>query len=458
MITVFRSNQLHAVSDLKIQARRQLEPLPRMIASIGTSETIYRFEYDCEQIDLLAWLHNQRFEEKMYWSDRDGSFEMAGILSADTINGHGPYEFQNVFEQAQQKLSADDKNLRYYGGFCFNVNSMNEDWNLYGSYRLVVPRFEINRKDQAYIFAVNIHIRDINPEKIGKILQELEQIDFSLGTQYRAVPKILSREDKPSFNEWNKIFPNIVNGPCEKIVLARKTDFDFNVHIRPSALIKFLKVQTPNCYHFCFQIDADHGFLGATPERLLKMVDDKLYTEAVAGTTPKGDSVDEIRQQEEKLLLDEKIQREHNVVVDSIKRSLQKFCSQFQGDSRPALLKLENGQHLITRFEGTVKGNYCADDVLNELHPTPAVAGYPREEAMKAVIQNEPFARGWYAGPVGYIGYNESEFVVAIRSGLIDKNRLSLFAGAGIVKGSCAQEEWDEIENKISRFMKVFDQ
>lgn len=456
MITVFRSNQVHSLSELKAQIKRQLEQLPRIISSIGDAETIYRFEYDCEKIDLLAWLHNQTTPQKVYWSGRDGLFEMAGISTADLLEGKGPFDYRDVFDQAQRKLSADNKNLRYYGGFCFDAPSVNEDWSLFGSYRLVVPRFEIDRYDQRHTFSVNIHIKDIAPDPIKEIIQELDLVDFSGATHYRAVPKILSRDDKPSADRWNQIFKDVANDSLEKIVLARRTDFDFDVKIRPSALIRFLKEQTPNCFHFCFQPDRYNGFLGASPERLFKMDGLDLYTEAVAGTTPRGDSTDQTRVQEEKLLYNEKFQREHGYVVDHIKTVLQQLCSRFHFSEKPELLKLKNGQHLITRFEGALKSNFAMDDVLKTIHPTPAVAGYPVKGVMGILAKNEPFARGWYAGPVGYIGYEQCEFAVGIRSGLIRGNRLSLYAGAGIVEGSTAQEEWSEIENKISRFMKVF--
>ncbi|MGE0266905.1 MAG: isochorismate synthase MenF [Candidatus Omnitrophota bacterium] len=457
MITVFRSNQIHPVSGLKEQIRKQIEQLPRMLSAIGTLETVYRFEYDCEELDLLTWLHNQSVDEKLYWSDRGGLFEVAGVLIADAISGQGVFDYHEVFAQLQRKLSSDNQNLRYYGGFCFDVNSMSEEWDLYGSYRWVIPRYEIIRQDQNYTFAVNIGINDISVDHIHRILRDLEKIDFSSTTNYRDVPRITSREDKPTFNQWNNSFEDILNGPWSKIVLARRTDFKFDVSIRPSALIKFLKEQTPNCYHFCFQPDKQHGFLGATPERLIKVVDNDLWTEAVAGTTPKGNSTDQTKQEERKLLHDDKFQREHSFVVEYIKTNLNNFCSRYQFDQQADLLKLENGQHLITRFEGVMNQGCRMEDVLKGLHPTPAVAGYPQEGIVDALIKNESFARGWYAGPVGYIGYDQMEFAVAIRSGLIDNDKLSLFAGAGIVRGSTAQEEWDEIENKISRFMKVFD-
>ena len=86
------------------------------------------------------------------------------------------------------------------------------------------------------------------------------------------------------------------------------------------------------------------------------------------------------------------------------------------------------------------------------------MAGFPRTTALQLLEKLEPFDRGWYAGPVGYVAHNVAEFTVAIRSGLVFNDTLSVYAGAGLVSGSHPDTEWEEIENKISRFMRIFDQ
>mgnify|MGYP002622970426 CR=1 FL=1 len=129
-----------------------------------------------------------------------------------------------------------------------------------------------------------------------------------------------------------------------------------------------------------------------------------------------------------------------------------------RADDQISLLKLDNGQHLKTSFHGTLKNSKDNQEIISLLHPTPAVAGHPKNDALKAIERIEPFNRGWYAAPVGYIGYDETEFAVAIRSGLVNKKTLSLFAGAGIVDGSTAHDEWEEIEHKMGSFIKVFNQ
>jgi menaquinone-specific isochorismate synthase len=93
---------------------------------------------------------------------------------------------------------------------------------------------------------------------------------------------------------------------------------------------------------------------------------------------------------------------------------------------------------------------------MRALHPTPAVGGYPTSAALTAIRDLEPFDRGWYAGPVGWVGSRGAEFAVALRCGLVRGSSLSLYSGAGIVEGSHPAEEWNEIEQKISDFIRIF--
>ena len=128
----------------------------------------------------------------------------------------------------------------------------------------------------------------------------------------------------------------------------------------------------------------------------------------------------------------------------------------FSGDVVPSVVKASSAHHLITRFQGTLKDAIDDAQILTLLHPTPAVGGMPRAQALKAIAELEPFARGWYAGPIGYIGYDSVDFAVALRCALIRGRRVNLYAGAGIVKGSTADGEWREIEQKKSIFLNLF--
>ena len=212
-------------------------------------------------------------------------------------------------------------------------------------------------------------------------------------------------------------------------------------------MLKTLKRVTPDSYHFAFEFQGV-VFLGASPERLYKRQGRAIISEALAGTKPMG--VDA------KVLLNSpKDRHEHQLVVDVIAGDLGPLCGRLAYQHRPHIRTLSNGYHLATGFQGYLKDGVKDEDILQSLHPTPAVGGFPKNFALNFIHTREPFGRGWYAGPLGYVGLDRAEFVVGIRSGLVKGKRLSVFAGAGIVRGSNPADEWQEIENKISNFIKI---
>ena len=120
-----------------------------------------------------------------------------------------------------------------------------------------------------------------------------------------------------------------------------------------------------------------------------------------------------------------------------------------------SLLRLSRVQHLISRFRGELTEGVTDEAIIERLHPTPAVGGVPVEKARRSIQAIEPFDRGWYAGPVGWVGFDQAEFAVAIRSALVTNGHVRLFSGAGIVHGSTPEREWGEMESKISSFLAI---
>jgi menaquinone-specific isochorismate synthase len=117
---------------------------------------------------------------------------------------------------------------------------------------------------------------------------------------------------------------------------------------------------------------------------------------------------------------------------------------------------LKETQHLISQFQGILKEGITDDVLLETLHPTPAVGGCPLNEALRAIDESETFKRGWYAGVIGTVGQNDCDFAVGLRSGRIDQKGLSLYSGVGIVEGSIPEDEWYEVDSKITTFMEMF--
>ena len=144
----------------------------------------------------------------------------------------------------------------------------------------------------------------------------------------------------------------------------------------------------------------------------------------------------------------------------AIEAALAPLAESVAVDDAASAMTLARGRHLRTGIEATLRSDVGVLDVLRALHPTPAVGGTPTPGALDAIDRLEPFDRGLYAGPVGWIGRDESgreaaDLAVGIRSGLVDGRSLSLYSGAGIVDGSDADAEWAEIEHKIGDFARV---
>jgi isochorismate synthase len=171
---------------------------------------------------------------------------------------------------------------------------------------------------------------------------------------------------------------------------------------------------------------------------------------ALAGSAPRGATEQEDRQEGMELLNSEKNRREHAIVVNMVRSALEDLCSAVQVADTPHLLKLQNIQHLETAITGELLPGHSILEALQELHPTPAVGGFPCEAALAEIRDNEQLDRGWYAGPIGWIDKDgHGEFAVALRSGLIDGSKATLFAGCGIVADSEPDSEYAESRLKL---------
>ena len=431
--------------------------------------SILRFEAPCPRIDCLDWLEAQESQVKVYWASRDNFFQMAGIGRADKAQGNVIDTYDTPFNAISQRLSTDD-NIRYYGGMDFYPPEVNKnlsgkrkaarEWKAFGAYCFLLPRFEIVKRQEKCFFAANIVTQDITVSLIKDYLGDLEEISFSLNLPIVSIPKIKSLSVSPSKEEWQKIFKEYIQPSgkmiYQKIVLAQKTSIELVSKVDPLAVFKKLTQQARGSFHYYFQPQDDCAFFGASPERLFKRQGANIESEALAGTRPRGETADKDAYFEKILLDSPKDAREHKIVVEAIKEAFKKLCVSFQADAVPSVVKASSAHHLITRFQGTLKDTIDDAQILTLLHPTPAVGGMPRAQALRAIAKLEPFARGWYAGPIGYIGYDSVDFAVALRCALIRGRRVNLYAGAGIVKGSTADGEWREIEQKKSIFLNLF--
>ena len=239
----------------------------------------------------------------------------------------------------------------------------------------------------------------------------------------------------------------IDRGELEKVVLARAIDVEASGTLAPEALLAALESRYPSCRSFLVRGDDGSAFLGASPEILCHIEGDRLETEALAGSAAPSNAAD--------LLRSAKDLREHGSVVEHIVRGLASVAREVERDAEPHLSRLRNVAHLRTPVSARLLSTATVSDVVEALHPTPAVAGSPVGPALRFIFEHDGFDRGLYSGLVGWIANGNAELLVALRSALVRGRTARLFVGAGIVKGSSPRQEYDETELKARALLEA---
>ena len=239
-------------------------------------------------------------------------------------------------------------------------------------------------------------------------------------------------------------------GELRKLVLAVRQQLQLAQPLDPLRLLAQLRQRQPGSCRFLWQQADGPALLGASPERLLTVRQGQLRSDALAGTAPVGPNAGQ-------LLHSDKDRREHELVVEAITEVLQHNGLTPRRRRHPRLARHGQLVHLHTPITAAL-GDQQPLALAAALHPTPAVAGLPRREAMAALRSLEPFERGYYAAPIGWIdSEGDTELRVAIRSGSLQGQRLELTAGAGLVSGSAVERELAEVALKLGVLQQQLD-
>ncbi|MSQ61750.1 MAG: isochorismate synthase, partial [Dehalococcoidia bacterium] len=263
-----------------------------------------------------------------------------------------------------------------------------------------------------------------------------------------------SEDSAPDRPRWLEVVGAAVEdiraGAAEKVVLARAVRSQGSRPLSVIAALRRLRERYVDSTTVFAIGQGDATFMGATPERLVKVEGRLVETASVAGTVARGGSVAEDAALGRSLLGDEKERHEHAVVVRALRESLTPLCADLDVPKAPVLLRNPALQHLYTPLRGRLREDWGVLDLVARLHPTPAVGGTPRAAAMERIGRYEGFDRGWYAGPVGWVDRERGgQFVVAIRSALVTGWEARLYAGCGIVADSQPEREYEESELKL---------
>ncbi len=422
------------------------------------------FSYDIGKTDLLAWLKQQSVFPRTYWSSRDAEFEAAGFGAAVSVAVTGGESTGDAYSQIDEILRlCDDDSVMFLGGQAFDTSAPGDSlWAGFARLKYVVPEVLVTRESGCFSATVAVKVdtdssMDDVLSRIEHLLSEMRFPTESIGHHLDA--EFVSRTDLPDFASWSanigRSLEKIGNGNIEKVVIARRTDLFLTEKIDPVELLAALKSANRNCFGFMFEPAKRSAFTGVTPERLFRVDHDKIESEAVSGTALFDDSIPGNGVAGTELLSNDKNVREHGFVLSYVEEKLGELCDDIAEPSERTLLNLSNVSHIYSKLSGRLRAGLSVGDVVSCLHPTPAVCGISSENALRLIGELEPFHRGWYAGTVGVIGRDYSEMAVAIRSALVSDDKVSLFAGSGIVDGSTPTQEWQELEYKIAPALRI---
>ena len=427
-----------------------------------------------DPISLFAAARSQNLETAL-WLQPAADRSLVGIGRAWSIEAGGPDRFSRI-DAAWRALLADaeisggapalpEAGPTLLGGLGFSGQepAVGDRWATFGPASLVLPALGVARHGGSAALTLAV-----GPAQAGELeMVELErqwdgiaaQADrlattaaaTAAATTPPAALRLLgSSPDRATWDRTVALFADAVaRGRLEKVVLARRVHFRAAADLDVVAALRHLAETAPESTTFAF---ARGGvtFLGATPERFLRTTRRSFATVAIAGSAPRGGDAEEDARLAAALLASAKDRAEHAVVVAALRERLAPIVESLTIAESPAILALPHVQHLMTPVSGRLRDEAGLLSLARELHPTPAVGGAPRDAALALITGHEGFERGWYAGPVGWLGADgDGELMVALRCGLVSGAEATLFAGCGIVADSDPAGEWDESRLKL---------
>jgi menaquinone-specific isochorismate synthase len=307
---------------------------------------------------------------------------------------------------------------------------------------LVIPNIVVgNKKDKSWITWIGSEQQPILNSSLDFV--QNAQMQWSNQTD----------SESKSESEWKEKVSTAVgrikNGSLAKVVLARDLTFRSEKDIDPRQILLKLASEYPTTWTYCVD-----GFVGATPELLLRLSRGMLTSRVLAGTISKtGDDSKDLALAAS-LARSSKDLAEHEYAVRSVADAIEPFCTSINVPDSPFVLHLANVMHLATDVTGAIAETLAHVDaftILEQLHPSAAVCGTPRPAAAELISEIEGMSRGRYAGPIGWIdAAGDGELGIALRGGEIKGNTIRIFAGCGIVEESDPEVELAETKAKFA--------
>ena len=429
---------------------------PRQAGIDPAETTLVAESREVPDVSFRAFLAGRR-APRVHWAAPDG-LEVVGAGEAARLTGEGTDRFGTVRDAAETMFAGSETpdgaaRPRFFGGAAFHDDhEPAPPWEGFPPATFVLPRIQLVRTDDA------THLTVVRADGDGDALErDIERItdEISELPAMRPVgdpPGVVASRRTTTEAEWaagiEAAIERIEAGDLRKVVLAVALAVTLEEELTIPDTLERLRRSYPDCFRFLIQPTDEAGFFGVPPERLVRLDGRHARTEALAGTVARGETPEEDATLADSLLESEKLQHEQALVAEAIEGHLSPMGEVTVAEQ--GVRKLATVQHLHTPIEADLDGDRHVLDLVEALHPTPAVGGLPPETAERVIRETETFERGWYAAPVGWFDADgDGEFAVGIRSAVAGGRRATLFAGNGIVADSDPEAEWEEVGLKL---------
>ena len=424
----------HQLADLA----RQLEAEPHLLRSAAT-------EVDCDPLDMVR-AGAGMFARSSYFASPGGS-RMASLGAAVHLASSGSERFSSLDEQLAD-LPQLVPGARVVLGFSFSPDGPTQpEWKGFAAADAVLPTVTAVAEAGVTRLFVAVPAGTDHSVTLGTLA----------GLQRPTEPPppdpgAHTVESVPAGSQWQAAVADTVaairDGSLRKAVLARSVVVRSEWPTDPYELVHHLSLANPSCYIYATAV-GESVFVGASPELLLSQQGSEILVNPLAGSARRGRGDDDLAVGQE-LLASNKDRTEHAIVVDDLVARLGELTTRLDYSSEPSLRRMATVQHLSTEIKGELRSGLSAFDVLKSIHPTPAVGGTPRPEALAFIDKVEGIDRGWYAGGVGWLDpAGSAQVALALRCALINGTTSRLYAGNGIVADSDPAAELIETRLKF---------
>jgi menaquinone-specific isochorismate synthase len=463
---------------MRINLQNTVEKFSGFVRSLDKSakKQLVSFAFKVDDYDVLFSINSLTsvFKEVFLFKSPDSKYSFIALNTAMKISNS---EQNKILEAAKKYEQIKNSFINNWSEIdldslpiiCtavkFDSIKNSDDWSDFEAVKIFIPElaFYTNNGNTYGCFNFINNEESQTGQLVDYFLNQLTSIKETIDAKKSKIEKndgCRFYEDENELSLWlntsGEAIDVLSNGIIQKLVISRAHSFQLIHEPNWENLLKKLSIRFPDCYLFYLKQNKSH-FFGSSPELFLKIFGNLAEVESVAGSAPRGEKFESDEMLEQYLQSSKKNHKEHKYVTDFISDTLKKYSDKVIIKENKHIKKLDNIQHLATKISAELKSYIQILKIVDALFPTPAVCGLPKDEAMGIIRKLETHDRGLYSGLIGWMDFEGNcELAVAIRSTLVKNNKVTAYAGAGLVKDSNLEEEFIETKLKLDPVLSLF--